>query len=70
MILLFSKQGVVLKEPHKKFNEEDERQVKAIHSFSEFTYWNLDAPPSGNDKVKKMLNWLDISKAVCTIYNL
>ncbi|CAH1793170.1 unnamed protein product [Owenia fusiformis] len=56
--------GVVMKENHKPFNEDEERTFKAAHTFKEFTYWNLDKLPGLNDKVSKLPEWFEIAKHI------
>ena len=38
--------------------------MKATHKFSQFTYWNLETPPSNNDAVVKAMQWINIASAV------
>ena len=40
--------------------------MKAHHQFSQFTYWNLETPPSKNDAIIKAMQWIDIASAVST----
>ena len=41
-----------------------DRCFKASSKFSKFTYWNLEDTPSQNDKIKKAMEWINISSAV------
>jgi len=65
-LLLFI--GVVLTELPAKMplnNDSDcERNLAVTHKFRDFTYWNLDLPPSANDKIMQVMKWIDIAKAV------
>lgn len=56
--------GVVLKEHRRSVMEDDDRSLTISHQFKEFTYWNLDNPPSADDKLKRAMDWIDIAKAV------
>ena len=38
--------------------------IKATHKFSQFTYWNLETPPSNNDAIVKAMQWINIASAV------
>ena len=38
--------------------------MKATHKFSQFTYWNLETPPSNNDAIAKAMQWINIASAV------
>lgn len=38
--------------------------MKATHKFSQFTYWNLETPPSNNDALVKAMQWINIASAV------
>lgn len=45
--------------------------MKATHKFSQFTYWNLETPPSNNDAVVKAMQWINIASAVSvTVFGL
>ena len=41
-----------------------DRVMKATHKFSQFTYWNLETPPSNNDAIVKAMQWINIAAAV------
>ena len=41
-----------------------DRVMKATHKFSQFTYWNLETPPSNNDAIIKAMQWINIAAAV------
>nr|XP_054759443.1 ribonuclease H2 subunit C-like [Lytechinus pictus] len=56
--------GVILKEPSKPFTEDEDRTLKATHSFDKFTYWNLETAPSTNDMIQRALAWTNIASAV------
>lgn len=38
--------------------------MKATRKFSQFTYWNLETPPSNNDAIAKAMQWINIASAV------
>jgi len=56
--------GYVMKEEKRPFTEEEDRVLKATHKFSQFTYWNLETPPSNNDSITKALQWINIASAL------
>jgi len=56
--------GVVLKETRPSMNEDDERTIRGVCQFKEFTYWNLDREPGPGDKFKQAMNWMEIADAV------
>ncbi|CAH3153006.1 unnamed protein product [Porites evermanni] len=56
--------GYVMKEEKRPFTEEEDRVMKATHKFSQFTYWNLETPPSNNDAVVKAMQWINIASAL------
>eukprot|EP00058_Branchiostoma_floridae_P025003 XP_002610493.1 hypothetical protein BRAFLDRAFT_117815 [Branchiostoma floridae] len=56
--------GLVLKEKYKAVSDEEARVFHAGQKFQEFTYWNMETPPSRNDALQKAMHWLDISKAI------
>ncbi|BFZ12251.1 hypothetical protein BsWGS_15290 [Bradybaena similaris] len=56
--------GVVLKEPHKRSTEDEDRTLTATHKFESFTYWNLDKLTTPDDLIQKALQWVDISCAL------
>ena len=64
VFLLSQWSGVVLKESHKVYDEEEERKFKVLHTFSNYMHWNLDLPPTDNDKIVSALQWLDIATVV------
>lgn len=41
-----------------------DRSFKVSNKFSRFTYWNLENVPSLNDKLKKAMQWINVSSAV------
>ena len=63
-----SRPGVVLEERQTKEGEEGEegedRAMKVTHTFQDFTYWNLDARPSVNDKIVQVMDWVNLAKVV------
>jgi len=62
--------GIVAQETMKPMTEGAERNIHVMHTFTSFTYWNWDKPPSLNDALLSALDWIDISEAViiyCTL---
>jgi len=62
--------GIVAQETMKPMTEGAERNIHIMHTFTSFTYWNWDKPPSLNDALLSALDWIDISEAViiyCTL---
>jgi len=45
-------------------DNDDERRLSISHKFKDFTYWNLDLPPSADDKIMQVMKWIDIAKVV------
>ncbi|XP_001176091.1 ribonuclease H2 subunit C [Strongylocentrotus purpuratus] len=56
--------GVILKEPSKPFTEDEDRTLRATHSFEKFTYWNLETAPSTNDTIQRAMAWTSIASAL------
>ncbi|CAB4022296.1 Ribonuclease H2 subunit C [Paramuricea clavata] len=56
--------GYVLTEDRKPVTDEEDRSFKVSNKFSKFTYWNLEDTPSLNDKIKKAMQWVNISSAI------
>ncbi|CAL4119779.1 unnamed protein product, partial [Meganyctiphanes norvegica] len=56
--------GVVLKETRPSINEDDDRTLRGICQFKEFTYWNLDREPGQGDKFNQAMNWMEIAGAI------
>ncbi|CAG5123702.1 unnamed protein product [Candidula unifasciata] len=56
--------GLVLREPHKRSTEDEDRTLTATHKFNNFTYWNLDKQTTPDDLIQKALQWVDISSAL------
>ncbi|KAK2168715.1 hypothetical protein NP493_1223g00018, partial [Ridgeia piscesae] len=54
--------GVVLEE--RQTEEGEDRTMKVTHTFKDFTYWNLDARPSVNDKIVQVMHWVDLAKVI------
>lgn len=62
--------GIVAQETMKPLTESAERNIHVMHTFTSFTYWNWDKPPSLDDALLSALDWIDISEAViiyCTL---
>jgi len=49
-------------------DDDDERRLAVTHKFKDFTYWNVDLPPSANDKIMQVMKWIDIAKVVCICF--
>jgi len=62
--------GIVAQETMKPMTEGAERNIHVMHTFTSFTYWNWDKPPSLNDALLSALDWIDISEAVITYFTL
>lgn len=56
--------GYVMKEEKRPLTEEEDRVMKATRKFSQFTYWNLETPPSNNDAIAKAMQWINIASAL------
>lgn len=56
--------GVVLREQGSAVTEDQDRLLRVDQRFTSFTSWNLDKPPSADDKLNKAMQWIDIAKAV------
>ena len=55
---------MVLREKGSAVTEDQDRLLRVDQRFTSFTSWNLDKPPSGDDRLNKALQWIDIAKAV------
>ncbi|KAK7504898.1 hypothetical protein BaRGS_00003926 [Batillaria attramentaria] len=56
--------GLVLREQGMAATEDQDRVLRVDRQFSSFTAWNLDKPPSADDKINKTLQWLALAKAL------
>ncbi|PIK61513.1 putative ribonuclease H2 subunit C-like isoform X2 [Apostichopus japonicus] len=56
--------GIVLQELNRPFTEDQDRNVRISAKFNEFTYWNLQTPPSSQDKVTSALQWANLSSVI------
>ncbi|GFG39566.1 hypothetical protein Cfor_00996 [Coptotermes formosanus] len=56
--------GIVAQETVKPMTEGAERNIHVMHTFTSFTYWNWDKPPSLNDALLSALDWIDISEVL------
>ena len=45
-------------------NDEEEGKFKVTQTFTDYTHWNLDLPPTDNDKIVSVRQWLDIANVV------
>lgn len=58
--------GLVLKEDHKPYSEEEDRTVRIKSTFSTFTRWNLETSPNPDDSVMMALAWPELAEAIHT----
>lgn len=56
--------GLVLQEPNRPFTEDQDRHLKISSKFDSFTYWNLQTPPSDQDKLVRALQWAKLSSVI------
>ena len=56
--------GVILREQGRAVTEEEDRHLKVDQTFKSFTHWNLDKPNSGDDKINKAMQWINIAQIV------
>ncbi|XP_062509055.1 ribonuclease H2 subunit C-like [Corticium candelabrum] len=56
--------AIILREDKKPLTDKQSRHFNVQHSFKTFRYWNLDKPTSGDDTIRKALDWLTLSVAV------
>ncbi|XP_064408049.1 ribonuclease H2 subunit C [Latimeria chalumnae] len=56
--------GLVLKGDHKPCSEEEDHSLRVKNSFSNFTYWNLETPPTSNDGVVMAMTWTELAEAI------
>lgn len=56
--------GLILHESVRPDNDKDDRKFYVVNTFDSFTYWNWNKTPSGDDKIIKALDWLEIAEAV------
>ncbi|KAK9719121.1 Ribonuclease H2 non-catalytic subunit (Ylr154p-like) [Popillia japonica] len=56
--------GVILHESVRPDNDTDDRKFYCVNTFDSFTYWNWNKTPTGNDKMIKALDWIDIAEAL------
>ena len=64
VIIILSLLGMVLREVGSAVTEDQDRLLRVDQKFSSFTAWNLDKPPSADDKLMKALQWIEVAKAV------
>lgn len=56
--------GIILQEPNRPFIEDHDRSLRISGQFDEFTYWNLQTPPSEQDKIARALQWAKLSSVI------
>lgn len=53
-----------MKNEKKRLTDDDERYFEVCGKFNSLRQWNLDQIPNDSDKLRKSLDWLEISKIV------
>ena len=53
-----------MKELHPSYDTDDDRKFNVVSKFDKFTSWNLDSEPSTNDKIRLVMDWIDLSHNV------
>ncbi|XP_029470171.1 ribonuclease H2 subunit C [Rhinatrema bivittatum] len=56
--------GLVLEEKYRPCSDEESRSVCVKSTFSSFTQWNLETPPSADDCAMMSFMWPKISEAI------
>ncbi|KAG1954384.1 ribonuclease H2 subunit C-like [Pimephales promelas] len=56
--------GLVLKEVQKPASDQEDRIVKVSSVFHNFTYWNLETPPTSDDGVVMAMAWPQLAEAM------
>ncbi|KAI7801856.1 ribonuclease H2 subunit C [Triplophysa rosa] len=56
--------GLVLKEVQKPASDQEDRIVKVSSVFHNFTYWNLETPPTSDDGVVMAMEWPMLAEAI------
>ncbi|XP_039520474.1 ribonuclease H2 subunit C-like [Pimephales promelas] len=56
--------GLVLKEVQKPVSDQEDRIVKVSSVFHNFTYWNLETPPTSDDGVVMAMAWPQLAEAM------
>ncbi|XP_042626478.1 ribonuclease H2 subunit C-like [Cyprinus carpio] len=57
--------GLVLKEVQKPASDQEDRVVVKVSSvFHNFTYWNLETPPTSDDGVVMAMTWPHLAEAM------
>ncbi|KAF5899921.1 ribonuclease H2 subunit C-like, partial [Clarias magur] len=49
--------GLVLKEVQRPSSDQEDRVVKVSSEFHSFTYWNLETPPTSDDRIIMAMAW-------------
>ncbi|KAG7329117.1 hypothetical protein KOW79_007291 [Hemibagrus wyckioides] len=56
--------GLVLKEVQKPSSDQEDRVVKVSSVFHNFTYWNLETPPTSDDRVVMAMAWPKLAEMI------
>ncbi|XP_051505620.1 ribonuclease H2 subunit C-like [Myxocyprinus asiaticus] len=56
--------GLVLKEVQRPASDQEDRIVKVSSMFHNFTYWNLETPPTSDDGVVTAMEWPRLAETI------
>ncbi|XP_026774010.2 ribonuclease H2 subunit C isoform X1 [Pangasianodon hypophthalmus] len=56
--------GLVLKEVQRPASDQEDRVVKVSSVFPNFTYWNLETPPTSDDRVMMAMAWPKLAETI------
>ncbi|KAK1804494.1 hypothetical protein P4O66_020508 [Electrophorus voltai] len=56
--------GVVLNELQRPSSDEEDRIVKVSSVFHNFTYWNLETPPTSDDRIMMAMVWPKLADVI------
>ncbi|XP_051514636.1 ribonuclease H2 subunit C-like [Myxocyprinus asiaticus] len=56
--------GLVLKEVQRPASDQEDRIVKVSSVFHNFTYWNLETPPTSDDGVVMAMAWPQLAETI------
>ncbi|MCI4379891.1 hypothetical protein PGIGA_G00233720 [Pangasianodon gigas] len=56
--------GLVLKEVQRPASDQEDRMVKVSSVFPNFTYWNLETPPTSDDRVMMAMAWPKLAETI------
>ncbi|XP_046705339.1 ribonuclease H2 subunit C isoform X1 [Silurus meridionalis] len=56
--------GLVLTEVQKPSSDQEDRVVKVSTVFHNFTYWNLETPPTSDDRVVMAMAWPKLAEMI------